>query len=110
MGSSRAIRILIAAIPDGPSVVGWFRPVILLPASAILNLSRDQLEAILAHEIAHLRRYDDMVNIAQSVVETLLFYHPAVWWISNRIRHERELSCDDLAVRPVATQFATREP
>ena len=99
MGMRRAVRVLVSAIPDGPSVVGWFRPVILLPAATIFNLPADQLEAILAHEIAHLRRYDDIVNIAQSVIETLLFYHPAVWWISNRIRHERELCCDDLAVR-----------
>ena len=99
MGTERAIRVLVSAIPDGPSVVGWFRPIILLPAATILNLTPDQLESILAHEIAHLRRYDDVVNIVQSVIETLLFYHPAVWWISNRIRHERELCCDDLAVR-----------
>ena len=99
MGMRRAVRVLVSAIPDGPSVVGWFRPVILLPAATILNLTPDQLEAILAHEIAHLRRYDDVVNIAQSMIETLLFYHPAVWWISHRIRHERELCCDDLAVR-----------
>ncbi len=99
MGMRRAVRILVSALPDGPGVAGWFRPVILLPAATILSLSPDQLEAILAHEIAHLRRYDDVVNLAQSVIETLLFYHPAVWWISNRIRHERELCCDDLAVR-----------
>jgi TonB family protein len=89
----------MSEIPDGPSIVGWFRPAILLPAATILNLTPDQLEAILAHEMAHLRRYDDVVNIAQSVIETLLFYHPAVWWVSGRIRHERELCCDDLAVR-----------
>jgi len=99
MGMTRAVRILVSAVPDGPGVVGWFRPVILLPAATILNLTPDQLEAVLAHEIAHLRRYDDVVNIAQAVVETLLFYHPAVWWVSNRIRHEREMCCDDLAVR-----------
>ncbi len=99
MGMRRAIRILVSVMPDGPSVIGWIRPAILLPAATIFNLTPDQLEAILAHEIAHLRRYDDIVNIAQSVIETLLFYHPAVWWMSNRIRHERELCCDDLAVR-----------
>jgi len=99
MGVRRVIRVLVSAIPDGPSVLGWFRPAILLPAATILNLTPDQLEAILAHEIAHLRRYDDVVNIVQSVIETLLFYHPAVWWLSNRIRHERELCCDDLAVQ-----------
>lgn len=99
MGMTRTLRVLVSAIPDGPSVIGWFRPAILLPAATILNLTPDQLEAILAHEIAHLRRYDDIVNIVQSVIETLLFYHPAVWWVSGRIRHERELCCDDLAVR-----------
>jgi len=99
MGMHRTVRILVSSVPDGPGVVGWIRPVILLPAAAILNLTPDQLEAILAHELAHLRRYDDIVNIAQSLMETLFFYHPAVWWISARIRHERELCCDDLAVR-----------
>ncbi len=99
MGARRAIRVLVTANSDGPSVVGWLRPAILFPAATLLNLTPDQLEAILAHEIAHLRRYDDVVNIAQSVIETVLFYHPAIWWLSNRIRDERELCCDDLAVR-----------
>jgi beta-lactamase regulating signal transducer with metallopeptidase domain len=99
MGMTRTLRVLISAIPDGPSVVGWFRPAILLPAATLLNLTPGQLEAILAHELAHLRRYDDVINIVQSVIETLLFYHPAVWWMSARVRHERELCCDDLAVR-----------
>ncbi len=99
MGMHRAVRILVSTIPDGPAVIGWFRPVVLLPAAAILHLTPEQLEAILAHELAHLRRYDDVLNIAQAVMETLLFYHPVVWWISGRIRHERELCCDDLAVR-----------
>jgi len=99
MGVTRTVRVLVSAIPDGPGLAGWVRPVILLPAAGVLNLTPEQLEAILAHEIAHMRRYDDVVNIAQSVAETLLFYHPAVWWVSNRIRQERELCCDDLAVR-----------
>ncbi len=99
MGTHRAVRLLISAIPDGPSLAGWIRPVILLPVSTLLNLTPEQLEAVLAHEIAHLARYDDLVNIAQSLIETILFYHPAVWWVSGRIRHERELCCDDLAVR-----------
>lgn len=99
MGVQRVVRVLISSLPDGPSVAGWIRPVIVLPVATILNLTPEQLESILAHELAHLRRYDDVFNIAQSVVETLLFYHPAVWWVSNRIRHERELCCDDLAVK-----------
>ena len=70
----------------------------LLPASALAGLSPQQLEAILAHELAHIRRHDYLVNLLQTLVETLLFYHPAVWWLSRRIRVERENCCDDLAV------------
>ena len=99
MGTHRTVRLLVSSLPTGPSLAGWIRPAILLPASAILNLTADQLEAVLAHELAHLARYDDVVNIVQSFVETLLFYHPVVWWVSRRIRHERELCCDDRAVR-----------
>ena len=71
---------------------------ILLPASALAGLTPHQLEAILAHELAHIRRHDYLVNLLQTLVETLLFYHPAVWWLSRRIRVERENCCDDLAV------------
>jgi TonB family protein len=99
MGLSRRVRVLTAALPDGPSIAGWLRPVLLLPPAALLGLSPEQLEAVLAHELAHLRRYDHMVNAAQTLVETLLFYHPAVWWTSARMREERELCCDDMAVR-----------
>ena len=66
--------------------------------ATLLGLTTQQLEAVLAHELAHIRRYDYLVNLLQMAVETLLFYHPAVWWTSSRIRHERELCCDDLAV------------
>jgi TonB family protein len=75
------------------------RPIVLLPVSAVAGLTPDQLEAVLAHELAHIRRHDYLVNLLQMAAETLLFYHPAVWWISSRIRQERELCCDDLAVR-----------
>ncbi len=86
-----------SAAIDVPAVIGWLKPVLLVPASAIGGLSPDQLEAILAHEIAHVRRHDYLVNLLQTVVETLLFYHPAIWWVSRRIRIEREHCCDDLA-------------
>jgi TonB family protein len=98
IGTKRPVRVLIGASFDGPSLAGWIRPAILLPAATLLNLTPDQLEAIVAHEIAHLYRYDDIVNIFQTFIETVLFYHPAMWWVSGRIRHERELCCDDLAV------------
>ena len=80
-------------------VVGWLRPVILLPASALTGLTLEQLESILAHELAHVRRCDYLVNALQNTIETLMFYHPAVWWISRCVREEREHCCDDLVVR-----------
>jgi len=98
-GMARHTRVLISSLTTGPSVVGWLRPVILLPASAITGLSPQQLEAVLAHELAHIRRHDYLVNLLQMAAEALLFYHPAVWWVSARIRGEREFCCDDLAVR-----------
>jgi TonB family protein len=99
LGSFRSVQIVITSQSDGPSVVGWLRPAILLPAATLLGLSEQQLEAVLAHEFAHIARHDYLVNLLQNLVETLLFYHPAVWWTSARMRHERELCCDDVAVR-----------
>jgi beta-lactamase regulating signal transducer with metallopeptidase domain len=95
---ARPVRLLQSTLVDVPTVIGWFKPVVLLPASTLAGLAPDQLEAILAHELAHIRRHDYLVNLLQTVVETLLFYHPAVWWLSKRIRAERENCCDDLAV------------
>lgn len=98
-GIRRTIRVLMSSLAEVPSVVGWMRPVVLLPAAVVVGLTPQQLEALIAHELAHVRRHDYFVNILQMVVETLLFYHPVVWWVSARIRYERELCCDDLAVR-----------
>src|SRR5438309_6011840 len=95
---SRPVRILESALVQVPAVIGWLRPVILLPASALTGLTPLQLDALLAHELAHVRRYDYLVNLIQSVIETLLFYHPAVWWVSQQVRDEREHCCDDPAV------------
>ncbi|UCD48681.1 MAG: M48 family metalloprotease [Phycisphaerales bacterium] len=99
LGIKRAVALLESALVEVPTVVGWIKPVILLPASALSGLSAEQLEAILAHELAHIRRYDYLVNIAQTVIEILGFYHPALWWVSHKIRAERENCCDDLAVQ-----------
>ena len=96
---SRAVALLESTLVDVPTVVGFVKPVVLLPASALAGLTLQQLEAILAHELAHIRRHDYLVNLLQTLVETVLFYHPAVWWVSRRIRVERENCCDDLAVR-----------
>ena len=81
-----------------PAVVGWLRPVVLIPCSALTGIQPDLLEAVLLHELAHIRRHDYMVNLLQTVVETLGFFHPAVWWVSRQIRLERENCCDDAAV------------
>ena len=79
-------------------MIGWDKPAVLLPVSAMSGLSPDQIESILAHELAHIQRQDYLVNILQTLVEILGFYHPAVWWVSRQIRIEREHCCDDLAV------------
>ena len=98
MGLNRAIRYCESLRLDAPAVAGWIRPVVLLPVTALSGLTAAQLEAVIAHELAHIRRYDTMVNLFQVGVETLLFYHPAVWWLGNRVRAEREHCCDDAAV------------
>jgi beta-lactamase regulating signal transducer with metallopeptidase domain len=98
---SRAVRLCRSALVEVPAVVGHLRPVILVPASAFAGLTPAQLEAVIAHELAHVRRHDYLVNLLQTAAETLLFYHPAVWWVSRRARAEREHACDDAAARCV---------
>jgi beta-lactamase regulating signal transducer with metallopeptidase domain len=98
MGVRRAVRLLKTAGTGVPIVIGWLRPVILLPVGAVTGLTPRQLEAILAHELAHVRRWDCLAQTLQAVLETLLFYHPAVWWVSRQIRQEGERCCDDVAV------------
>jgi len=95
---SQSVRLLTSALVQVPTVVGWLRPVILMPIGALAGLPPEHVEAILAHELAHIRRHDYLVNILQSAAEALLFYHPAVWWILSQIRNERELCCDDVGV------------
>ncbi len=95
---SRPVRVLESTMVCAPAVIGWLRPVLLIPASMSSGLTIAQLETIVAHELAHIRRHDYAVNLLQSVIETVLFYHPAVWLISSRIRQEREHCCDDFAV------------
>ncbi len=94
----RGVVVRTAGWLASPAVTGWIRPTLLIPASAFTGLAPDQLEALLAHELAHIRRHDYLVNLIQTAIETLLFYHPAVWWISGRIRAERENCCDDIAL------------
>ena len=98
LGVRQAVRLFESSLAQAPMVVGWLRPMVLLPTCALTGLTPDHLRAILAHELAHVRRLDFLVNLFQALVESVLFYHPAVWWVSKRIRIERELCCDDVAV------------
>jgi TonB family protein len=95
---SRPVRLMESCLADAPMVLGHFRPVILMPVGLLTGLPAGQIEAILLHELAHIRRYDYLVNVLQRSVEGLLFYHPAVWWMSRVIRTERENCCDDVVV------------
>lgn len=99
MRISRAVRVLESGLAVTPMIVGWLRPVLLLPTSSLTGLTPQQLQSILAHELAHVMRHDYLANLLQCLIETLLFYHPAVWWLGSVIRQERERCCDDLAVR-----------
>jgi GWxTD domain-containing protein len=98
VGARQRVRLLISSMVDVPTVIGWLRPVILVPVEFFTGLPVEHIKALLAHEIAHIRRLDYLASVLQSVAEAVLFYHPAVWWISEQIRAERELCCDDIAV------------
>ena len=106
---TRPVRLLESVLVEVPAVIGWLKPAILLPVGFATGLSPQQVEAVLAHEIAHIRRWDYLVNLLQALVETLFFYHPAVWYISRHIRAEREHCCDDLAVGAGAERFGYAE-
>jgi len=98
IGISRTVQFAQSALVQVPTVIGIFKPVVLLPVSVTTGLSMTQIEQILAHELAHIRRHDYIVNLFQSFVETIFFFHPCVWWMSRQIRNERENCCDDIAV------------
>jgi HEAT repeat protein/beta-lactamase regulating signal transducer with metallopeptidase domain len=98
MRITRPVSMVCSVRLSVPVIVGHLRPLIVLPAAALSGLRPHQLEAILAHELAHVRRHDYLVNLAQTLIETWLFYHPAVWWVSRQVRVSREHCCDDLAV------------
>jgi beta-lactamase regulating signal transducer with metallopeptidase domain len=98
LGIKHAIQYCECQWLQTPAVVGWLKPIVFLPIKAVTGLSEAQLRAVIAHELAHIRRLDAFVNVFQVSVETLLFYHPAVWWLNKRIRAEREHCCDEIAV------------
>jgi beta-lactamase regulating signal transducer with metallopeptidase domain len=98
MSVSAPVRVLASSFVTAPVVIGWLRPVILMPVEVLAGAPLEHVRALLAHELAHILRHDYAVNVLQSIAEAVLFYHPAVWWISARIRTERECCCDDIAV------------
>ncbi|MCS7018096.1 MAG: M56 family metallopeptidase [Cytophagales bacterium] len=98
MGLAKQVQLVESAMVSTPLVIGWLQPVILLPVGLLTALPPQQLEAVLAHELAHIRRHDFLVHICQSIVEAVLFYHPAIWWMSTQINQERENCCDDIAI------------
>jgi GWxTD domain-containing protein len=98
MRVKKTVALLESALAEAPVVIGHLRPVVLLPIGLLAGLPAAQVEAILLHELAHVRRRDYLVNLMQAAVEGILFYHPAVWWISGVMRNEREHCCDDLVV------------
>jgi GWxTD domain-containing protein len=95
---SQGVALLESSIAEVPVVIGHLRPVILMPIGLLAGMPVGQIEAILLHELAHVARRDYLANLLQTVVEGILFYHPAAWWISSVIRTERENCCDDLVV------------
>ena len=98
MGIQRVVQVVVSTDVTGPFTSGWLRPVIVLPLSMLSGLDPVHVDAIVAHELAHIRRWDYLVAIIQSVALTVLFHHPATWWLDRRLRVEREYCCDDLAV------------
>ena len=92
------VPILESGLVSIPTVAGWFRPVVLLPKGVLEKIDRPMLDALVAHEFAHIRRHDSVMNLFQTVIEDLLFFHPAMWWVTRSVRAEREACCDDDAV------------
>jgi len=98
IGILRPVDLRISNRISSPLAMGVLKSVILLPATVLTSLSPEQLEVVLAHELAHIRRADYLWNILQTMIETLFFFHPAVWWVSRNLRQQRELCCDDAAL------------
>ena len=99
LGLSKGIRLLGSGMAETPMVLGWIRPVVLVPAAAFTTLTTEELKLVLLHELNHIRRMDHLINLLQGTAECVLFFHPVTWWLSNQIRNERELCCDDLTIQ-----------
>jgi beta-lactamase regulating signal transducer with metallopeptidase domain len=97
-------RVVLRASDEviSPLAMGVWRATVILPISAVLGLPREELEAVMAHELGHIRRWDYLWNLLQTAVESLLFFHPAMWWLSRIVRERREVCCDEIAVQSCA--------
>jgi beta-lactamase regulating signal transducer with metallopeptidase domain len=105
LGITKRVQAYESTIAGIPMVIGHLKPVILIPAGMLSGLQPKEIEAILAHELAHVKRFDYLINMVQTVVESMLFFNPAVWWISHTIRKHREHCCDDVAVKYCGNQL-----
>ena len=105
LGIKKQVELLESAFVKSPVVMGVLKPVIFFPIGAINRLNVDEVEAILAHELAHILRNDYLINILLSVVESVFYYHPAIWWLNNQIKREREYCCDDIAIQYTGNSF-----
>src|SRR6185312_3792635 len=99
MGLRRVVPVLASVRVATPTLVGWLRPAVVMPLAVLARMPASQIDLVLAHELAHLKRLDHVANLFQVVLETLFFYHPVVHWISREARNERELCCDTLALQ-----------
>lgn len=95
VGLQRAVQFKLIANHSSPMVTGWLRPTVLVPVSMLTTLSPQELDLLIVHELLHVRRHDCLINAIQILMETVFFYHPAVWWLSREIRVSREFCCDD---------------
>lgn len=105
----RPVTVCSSSEVSVPTVMGFFKPVILIPEWALRDLTIEELRVILLHEFAHLRRWDDWTNLAQKLVRTVFFFHPAVWWIEKRLSLEREMACDDAVLAETGNPRAYAE-
>ncbi len=104
--SRRQVKLCVSTEVTAPAAIGFFRPAIVFPAGLLSQLSAEEIRVILLHELAHLRRFDDWTNLGQKVVKAIFFFHPAVWWIENRLTLEREMACDDIVLAQTASPRA----
>lgn len=103
--SRRSVKLCVSDAVRVPAAIGYFRPMVVFPLWALSEIAPAELDAILLHELSHLRRYDDWTNLAQKLLKAILFFHPAVWFIESRLTLEREMACDDAVLE---ANFAPR--